>query len=143
MPECDRANHSNGYCDLHGKRVWRHGDPTVIPPNLGNTRAGAQRHNWRGRDITYKSAHTRVRATRGSASVYQCSLCPRPAEDWSYDYGDPHEMTDENGRPFSPDIDRYRPLCRSCHRRHDFVVSTARATSRTPDHTATPKGRTQ
>ena len=47
-----------------------------------------------------------------------CAECGAPAVDWSYDGTDPAERIDPGrGYRFSLDPARYRPRCRSCHRR--------------------------
>lgn len=34
MPDCDRSHHARGWCQLHHKRWWVHGDPmTVLDPH--------------------------------------------------------------------------------------------------------------
>lgn len=74
--------------------------------------------------VTYATAHARVARSRGKASEYLCDLCPRRASDWAYNYTDPEELA-EDGRPYSLDVTRYAPMCKSCHRLHDFEKDPA------------------
>lgn len=74
--------------------------------------------------VTYATAHARVARSRGKASEYLCDLCPRRASDWAYNYTDPEELA-EDGRPYSLDATRYAPMCKSCHRLHDFEKDPA------------------
>lgn len=77
-------------------------------------------------ELTYESAHRRVKNARGKASENPCSEgCGRPAVDWAYNHKDPDERigrTGPNNRteaPYSVDPSYYDPLCRSCHMRRD------------------------
>lgn len=71
---------------------------------------------------TYAAVHHRLIRTRGPARLHVC-WCGRQALDWAYRGGDPDERVEETGhRPgmvFSPNLDAYEPLCRSCHRAQD------------------------
>ncbi|MDQ4118708.1 MAG: hypothetical protein M3235_17360, partial [Actinomycetota bacterium] len=56
--------------------------------------------------------------------------CAAPAACWSYDGSDPDERTDPaRGYRYSLDLDRYRPRCRSCHRRATVAQAQPRARS--------------
>lgn len=85
------------------------------------------------RVIGYRGAHMRVQAARGPASAYPCvGDCGRPAADWAYVHDDPDELvTTVNGAPrlYSLDSDRYRPMCRRCHRRFDTAQRVLREIS--------------
>lgn len=60
----------------------------------------------------------RVRAARGQATAHRCAECEAEAACWSYDGSDLAELTcPRRGYRYSLDLDRYRPRCRSCHRR--------------------------
>ena len=80
--------------------------------------------NWSGDDATYEAVHARVFNLRGSAKNYRCAMCEQQADEWAYDHSDPNEKRDPLNRPFSTDLDTYRPLCRSCHRREDASLKT-------------------
>lgn len=68
--------------------------------------------------VSYWSVRERLRVERGPASGYRCVECGAAARDWSYDGTDPAERTDPaRGYRYSLDLGRYRPRCRSCHRR--------------------------
>ncbi len=72
--------------------------------------------------IRYVSVHNRLGRIRGPASAWTCVLCSKQAQDWSYDHQCPDEQVEyRNGRlfPFSEDLDRYQPVCRSCHAKRD------------------------
>jgi hypothetical protein len=44
--------------------------------------------------------------------------------DWAYDYSDPNARSDARRGPYSLDLNRYIPLCRSCHKRFDLAHRT-------------------
>lgn len=70
------------------------------------------------RGTSYAAALARVSARRGPAAERTCAECTADAECWSYDGTDPEERTHPGrGYRYSLDPARYRPRCRSCHRR--------------------------
>jgi len=88
-------------------------------------RTGPSRADWTGAQPTYRAMHKRVERARGKASTHQCASCPDPARQWSYDETDPAPIEGtENGSTvrWSTDVERYRPLCLSCHKRTDNRV---------------------
>jgi hypothetical protein len=104
-----------GWCNAHYVRWQRFGDPLGGP---GSSPAGTEHYRWT-ETPSYGGVHMRLKATRGSASQYTCR-CGEPAQDWAYDHLDPEALTDSVGRRYSTDMDRYRPLCKKCHRREDY-----------------------
>lgn len=111
---CDRSHHGRGWCRAHWDRVRRTGDAGVGRPL--RTAADAP---------GYSALHRRLAIVRGPASAQPCAGCARPARVWSYDGADPDERTD--GFRYSLDLARYRPLCRSCHRRATGPLDVDRA----------------
>jgi len=107
---CDLPLAGLGYCDKHYQRVKKHGS-TDLPHEFGR--------RWAGDDITYAGVHSRLRKFRGRASDQVCVSCGTTAQHWAYDHTDPHPKIDERGLPFSPDVNRYQPMCQPCHRRMD------------------------
>lgn len=96
----------------------------VIIRNLGIARRAIKRDqrrekndSWAGDAITYTSAHDRVRAVKGAASIHLCIDCSSRAEDWSYtgDGGDRERVDPESGCRYSLSIENYVPRCKSCH----------------------------
>lgn len=72
---------------------------------------------------SYRTAHCRVRHTRGSAKRQVCVDCGKPATQWSYDHADPAEIVGTHaGYPvhYSPDPSHYEPRCTSCHKVFDL-----------------------
>lgn len=70
------------------------------------------------RGTSYPAALARVTAQRGPVGKRMCAECGTAAECWSYDGTDPEERTHPGkGYRYSLDPGRYRPRCRSCHRR--------------------------
>ena len=70
------------------------------------------------RGTSYPAALARVTARRGPVGERVCAECGTGAQCWSYDGTDPEERTHPGrGYRYSLDPDRYRPRCRSCHRR--------------------------
>lgn len=120
VPSCDRARYGRGYCHAHYERWRRHGDPRADIPIEAKTTGG----------VGYWAAHQRVRAERGPATGHACAECGAPARDWSYDGADPDERVQpDRGYRYSLDPDRYRPRCRSCHRRATLVRRRPRPAS--------------
>lgn len=118
---CDTKVYARSMCKRHYSRVLRHGDPSVVKPGGGSRGRGPQHPNWKGRSVSYRSAHMRVQHIRGKASAQLC-VCGHPAQDWAYDYSDPSPLMGSNGKRemvYSPDVDRYQPMCRPCHRQFD------------------------
>lgn len=101
---------------MHYTRWVRHGDPltklkTGIP---SGALSGPDHFNWRA-TITYSGMHGRLRRTRGPADLKLCADCGATASDWSYIGGDPDELVNDFGFPFSLDPQRYVPRCKPCH----------------------------
>ncbi len=72
----------------------------------------------RARGTSYPAALARVTAQRGPVGEQVCVECGTAAECWSYDGTDPEERPRPDRSCFySLDPARYRPRCRSCHRR--------------------------
>lgn len=102
---CGRPHHGRGLCRPHWDRFHRGAD----------VRAEI-------RDATavpgYCAMRQRLARVRGPAAAQPCTGCGSEAQVWSYDGTDPEERTDPaRGHRYSLDPARYRPLCRSCHRR--------------------------
>lgn len=88
--------------------------------------ASVGRGNHKGNDITYNTAHKRVRWARGRARDHACVDCGNRANEWSYDHSDPNEMTQMVRRrdrrtpmTYSADVNRYQPRCHECHAQFD------------------------
>lgn len=80
-------------------------------------RSGELHPGWKT-EVRYAAAHIRVQRAKGKASEHPCVDCGGPAEDWSYEGGDPEERVElMKGSPitFSLNIDFYNPRCRVCH----------------------------
>lgn len=151
---CDRKHQGRGYCDTHLQRFIKYGDPG--PAEIEARRPGATcsvegcegPHRGRGYcdkhyqrwvkygdplgaktpAATYSAIHFRLRKERGRAGGMTCVRCGGPAVQWAYDHTDPDERWDPaSGLPFSLDLDRYQPLCLSCHRRLDAPRKTCSA----------------
>ncbi|WP_300008281.1 hypothetical protein [Pseudonocardia sp.] len=106
VPGCGRPHHARGWCRPHWRRARR---GAVRPDDPIRDTAGAP---------SYFALRRRLTATRGPAAGRACAECPRTAYLWSYDGADPDERTDPSrGYRYSLDLARYRPRCRSCHRR--------------------------
>ncbi|AOE44491.1 hypothetical protein BIZ70_gp032 [Gordonia phage JSwag] len=98
-------------CSMHRERIRLTGSP-------GGVEA---RHELPPK--SYRSAHNRVRISRGAATLYQCVDCGGAAVEWSYRGGDPDEREEPwklpHGEPtmvaFSNDVTYYDPRCKPCH----------------------------
>lgn len=72
--------------------------------------------------ITYNSAHYRVKRLKGSASRHPCAHCGDDAFDWAMSHtAAVTYLGNTNGYPvrYSGDPEDYIPLCRPCHGRYD------------------------
>lgn len=94
------------YADITGETATARADR--------RPKTGPQHHRWRGDEVAYKTVHKRLRSAQGSASSYLCQ-CGKRASDWAYDHMDREELIDPRGCLYSPRLEHYRPLCRSCH----------------------------
>jgi hypothetical protein len=61
---------------------------------------------------SYHAVHMRLRRAFGPAKDRACAKCGAPAHHWAFDQA--------GGLPYSEDLSRYRPLCRSCHLSEDL-----------------------
>ena len=97
--------------------------------------------------VGYWACHERVKAQRGPATAHRCADCGAAAVDWSYDGTDPDERTNPTqGYRYSLDPVRYRPRCRSCHRRATVAQRRPRpgstsTTTAEPGRAALPRRR--
>jgi hypothetical protein len=116
IAECTERAHGNGLCSKHYQRLRNAGDATLTRRQTGHSH-----HQWKGAGVSYVGAHARVRRTRGPATNYPCTHCPKGAEHWAYDHEDPRELSETiQGREakYSANPRHYIPLCVSCH--HGF-----------------------
>ena len=60
--------------------------------------------------------YTTVHKHLGPLDGLQCFACGEQAQEWAYDHEDEHEVRDERGRPYSTNLDHYKPACIGCHR---------------------------
>ena len=67
----------------------------------------------------YKKHHRRLARIRGKASEHKCILCGKRAAQWAYDHLD-HDQIDTPNGPYSQQLERYHPMCGSCHRSVDL-----------------------
>lgn len=111
---CDGRHQARGWCDKHYTR-WRvSGDPLLERPVGVNVvpRRPSEPSSW-------QAVHHRLREQRGNANQFPCAHCGQAAKDWAYDHTDPNVRYGEKGKrknmPYSIDLMRYIPLCRSCH----------------------------
>lgn len=117
-----------------GHSAWKGGPPPC--PECGQpkvraastciacrVKAGNANPNWRGDEISYGSAHERVRALRGPAWGHTCAHCGGSAAHWAYDHQDPDARRDAVGKnkgPYSLSPAHYLSLCVPCHVRLDL-----------------------
>lgn len=114
---CDQRRAGYEWCRLHYERWARNGDPLLVLPSSRDLR-GPLSPNWRGRDITYYGAHTRVAGLRGRAKARKCVDCGKQAAHWSYDHADPDELVEPielGGKRYSDKPEHYEPRCNRCH----------------------------
>lgn len=116
VDDCDSYADSRHLCVKHYKRWQLYGEAGIERPS--------ERDPWHV--ITYRGAHRRVEAVKGSAKNHLCTFCKDPASEWSYMHDDPNEVIDSRGIAYSQDPDRYQPACVPCHR----IFDTGRVNSR-------------
>lgn len=114
--DCDRRAVARGLCNTHWARWKRTGDPNGKRPH----RSGASHYEWLGDACNYRAVHDRLRKQRGRAAEHYCR-CGKQAQEWAYRHGSDRERRDDRGRPFSPDLSSYDPMCCSCHRLMDKI----------------------
>ena len=73
---------------------------------------------------SYVGVHNKLASERGSARAHTCTRCGKQAAEWAYNNSSSDELTDPQGRKFSPNLDDYEPMCFGCHRRHDKAAIT-------------------
>lgn len=150
IPKCPRKAKyaATGWCQTHYHRWWRTGDPLGLKQERGAK--GPNAVSWQGENVTYYSAHGRVKVLWGSASQYPCIQCGNAANDWAYDGTDPTAASGSvtvNGKEYQvtystwPEF--YMPMCTGCHAARDAEARPHRThCSRnhelTPENTYTP-----
>lgn len=105
VEECNRKarSYSASHCETHYYRLRRQGTVEYI----GQARI---------EDPAYRTVHARLQRDRGPASGHSCVDCGQPAQDWSYDHGDPDQrIAADNGCPYSTKAEHYQPRCKRCH----------------------------
>lgn len=106
---------ARSWCQMHYWRWLRYGDTAIVNP----LPTGPNSASWK-KVPGYVAVHIRIRSAKGVASVHACQHCGMGAEQWAYDNaGGPDELVDEQGRRYCTDLDRYLPLCVTCHTAFD------------------------
>lgn len=117
ITECNKPAKARGWCQMHHMRWTRHGDP--LTAHQPRRRYGSDNNAWTGDKASYTAMHGRLRKTRGAAKNYQCQ-CGSQAKQWAYDHTDPNQQVSDLG-PYSTDMNRYQPMCVSCHKTMDLA----------------------
>lgn len=132
---CSGKCHARGLCQMHYRRLMKHGSPNaILPPNGGRktgTFLGESSTRWKGDNIGYKAMHYRILAVRGKASERVCEglNCESRADQWAYDNSDTDEKTEvvQGGlRTYSLNVEHYVSLCVWCHNELDHPGSQNR-----------------
>lgn len=119
--ECSHPVWARGLCNVHYTRWNKHGNVDTVLIG-GCCLRGPNHPNWKGTEITYHSAHHRLRRTRGPAKAQLCVDCGGGAQQWSYNgTADGDELTSEMG-DYSPDPQHYDPRCIPCHKKFDLHI---------------------
>lgn len=117
---CDRQVVAWGWCDAHYRR-WK---------KTGSTGSADFKRLGSGNDISYNTAHRRVRDAKGPAADHACVTCGCQADEWAYDHADPlarlvpADRPRLAGMPYSLNVDHYQPMCKSCHKAFDRTHAT-------------------
>lgn len=113
---CAREHYVRGFCSRHYRAKLAYGDPLGAPGRA----TGERSPRWKGARAGYAAVHDRIERRRGKASDHACVGCGGKARDWAYDYKCPDEVVwPERNLVYSHDVDRYQPMCTSCHRLQD------------------------
>lgn len=92
-------------------------------PSKAQLRALDEAREKRQANPSYQGIHNALRRERGKASEHRCTQCDKQAQVWALidGRGKSRFGTGKQGR-YSTRLEDYMPLCRSCHRRYDFVA---------------------
>jgi hypothetical protein len=124
IEDCDNPQRSSiGLCGMHARRYAMWGDPYWT-----DFARGEDSSLWKGDDVGYSGAHSRVRRAYGLPSLHRCVDCGGQAEDWAYDHLDDGEQY-EHGWPYSTNPDHYMPMCKRCHVAFDRALGVPHAKS--------------
>jgi hypothetical protein len=121
---CDRPceNKKRLLCRRHGRRLRVTGTTELLPRPK---RVAPNR--LPDADIGYHTMHMRLRGWLGPASHQVCIDCGEPADEWSYNGGDPDERVGKTSygslAPYSTNPDYYSPRCIDCHRMRDARIT--------------------
>lgn len=79
---------------------------------------GEQTSQWKGDDVGYGAAHSRLRRYRGAPGT--CEFCGGEAHQWALSKdAEVWKVDSKSGHAFSTRPDDYLALCRSCHVAYD------------------------
>jgi len=97
------------------KVVWRAMRRWGIPARVAAKRDqwGEANHMWKGDDATYKAMHHRLTTRFGQPQ--RCDVCGTTDRRRSYDWAN---LTGK-----IEDLEDYRRMCRSCHRKYDGKIN--------------------
>lgn len=109
MTQVEIANKLNVTQKIIWKHMRNHG--IVSRKAAKRNQFGKENHMWRGNGASYSAFHQRVINLKGKASEHGCSVCGRKDAAASYDWAN---LTGKY-----EDINDYKPMCRSCHRKYD------------------------
>jgi hypothetical protein len=91
---------------------------------------GETASQWKGDDISYRGAHSRIARNRGKADQYQCVDCDDQAVQWSFNRAAAEVVkVSPAGMPYSPNPADYEPRCCRCHLAVDNAELTVNCAS--------------
>ena len=114
---CDNSQHpkaAKGMCRKHYYKLQRYGDPLFkyVRPLIDNP--------------GYSAVHKNLVKYRGRADKYQCAKCNNAANQWAcVDNLTELETVKGYQVKYSKNLDDYRPMCYSCHRKADKIRGKA------------------
>jgi hypothetical protein len=125
-----RWHHANRDAAREANRRWRAENAEAVREYAIRVYRDGGRpadKSWPDNPIAYTTAHCRVKAIYGAAKNHLCGGCGKQAYAWSYDHSDPNPLFHQGTGPwatrppfpYSPDPERYDPLCRGCHVKRD------------------------
>ena len=116
IADCARRHKGRGYCNLHLKRLRKHGDTETI---------GQSGRPPKGELPTWDALHHRLARARGKAADHLCVDCGKNAREWSYNGSDSEQLVgSDHGffMAYSLNLLNYEPRCTSCHRLFDNAL---------------------
>lgn len=105
------------HCPRHYQQLRKYGQIISVESTVGFPRTD---------NPAYLTVHSRLRSKRGNPTDYTCATgCGRTATDWAFDNEEPYFLDERLNLIYHDDLNRYQPMCRSCHKLMDSAMVTS------------------